>query len=114
MGIHSMGGDRAARLSPGTRITPSLSILPVPRTHQPRHPWVPPSYLPPSILPWPCLGGSNRQILGIILPLSARKARKQPREPQSREYRSNKQQVEAGDWCCWYEKEDRQVRSSAG
>lgn len=95
-------------------MSPLLSILPVPRTHRPGHLWVAPSYPPTSIPPWPCLGGSNGQILGITLPLSARKARKQPRGLQSREYRSNKQQVEAGDWCCWYEKEDRQVRSSAG
>lgn len=94
---------------------PSLSILPDPRTQWPRHPWVAPSSPPTSIHPpQPCLGGSNGQVLGMRLLLSARKARKQPRELQSREYRSNKQQVEAGDWCCWYEKEDRQVPSSAG
>lgn len=69
-----------------------------------------PTYFHPSY-PGPARGGPNRQIWGIILSLATRKVRKQPREPQSREYRSNKQQVEAGDWCCRYEKEDRQVRS---
>ena len=69
-----------------------------------------PTYLRPSH-PDPAGEGSDRQIWGVILSLATRKARKQPRELQSQEYRSNKQQVKAGDWCRRYEKDDRRVRS---
>lgn len=70
-----------------------------------------PSVHPPVTL----LGGSGRQVLGGEHQLrQTTKARKEPGELQSREYRSNKQQVEPGDWSRRDEKEDGRVRSLRG